>query len=365
MNIESPRTAEWRYDVEQDRLAWSKDLCRLVDLGEGDSGMTLLEFGERIHPEDRNRFMNSIERAIEGRHKLDVEYRLVDAAGAEHRMLQLGAPTVIRKGRPTSLRGFMKEITDRGSAANTPSEFNERVRMLEKDVLTAQEHLQRYVYHVSHHLNAPLRSIVGFSELLMEEYSSGLDDQGKDYLGRVVAQARHLEDMLEDLLKLSRVMTHPVNWQRLDLSRIASEIARTKKRAEPGPVPEILIEEELTCKGDRDLMEMVLECLFDNAIKFSRTKPGANIEFKRRWADGEEQFLVRDNGVGFDIKYRSRLFQPFQRLHSTKEYLGNGVGLAIVAAVIQKHGGKVWAESVLGEGATFYFVVGRMPSPID
>jgi len=361
MNIESPGIAEWNYDIGQDILTLSKELRQAVGLGQAD-GISLEQYLTHVKQEDRKLLADSFKSATENGRLLDVEYRLIDAGGAERWVIQMGIACRGQKEPQGSLRGVLRDITVLKEAAEEASMAKRKVALVEGEVLETKESLKEFTYHTSHDLHAPLRSVIGFSELVMEDYSDKLDARGKDHLGRVISQARHLEEMLDDLLSLSRVMAHPVNWQKVDLSRMASDIAQRDRQSNPDGTFELDIEEGLTCRGDKELMETALDCLMDNAFKFSGGRKNAKIEFGMESVDGEDQYFIRDNGVGFDTNYMDRLFKPFSRLHSSKDFPGNGIGLAIVASVVRKHGGRIWVESTLDEGTTFYFVLGEPPS---
>ncbi len=355
----STRAAEWSYDIRQDALSWSKDLSNVVDLGKHDK-FSLEGYLNHVHVEDRKELDQSFRAAIRNGHALDVEYRLIDSSGKEHWVLHLG---IACKGQKESntLRGVLRDITELKTAAVEAADSKKRIALIEGEVLESKEGLKDFTYHASHDLHAPLRSIIGFSELVLDDYSDKIDSRGRDHLTRVVSQAKHLEEMLDDLLSLSRVMSHSVDWQKVELSRKASEIAQRNEHAKERPY-EVDIQGDVSCVADPGLMEAALECLMDNAFKFSSGKPDAKIEFGMESVDGENQYYVRDNGVGFDMAYLDRLFKPFSKLHSSREFTGNGIGLAIVATVVKKHGGRIWVESGVDQGTTFYFVLGSPPA---
>jgi signal transduction histidine kinase len=356
----SPRTAEWNYDAKKDVLSWSKELSEVADLGQAD-GLGLEQFRNHVHSDDRKRFTESFQDAMLEGSVLDVEYRLIDALGHEHWVIQLGLPCKGQNGDNGTLRGVLKDISDLKAAERDASISKARIALVEGEVLEAKENLREFTYRASHDLHAPLRSVIGFSELIMDDYSDKIDARGKDHLGRVISQAKHLEEMLDDLLRLSRVLSHPVNLQKVDMSHLASVIAIRNKQARPDQPIEVTIQEGLSCAADQELMENAIGCLLDNSFKFTSNNRNAKIEFGMESVDGEEQFYVRDNGVGFDMEYMDRLFKPFSRLHSSKEFTGNGIGLAIVAAIVKKHGGRIWVESAVDRGTTFYFVLGSPP----
>jgi signal transduction histidine kinase len=222
--------------------------------------------------------------------------------------------------------------------------------------------LEAFSYSVSHDLRAPLRTIDGFSQILQEDYEHALDDEGLDYLGRVRAASRHMATLIDDLLDLSRVGRRPLRREPVDLSRLAAGIMEELKASQPRREVEFAAGEHITAWGDVSLLKVALENLLGNAWKFTAREPEARIEFG---ADGNPGpgfltpvYYVRDNGAGFDQAYSDKLFGAFQRLHGQEEFEGTGIGLATVARIVHRHGGRVWAEGRVDEGATFYFTLG-------
>ena len=222
--------------------------------------------------------------------------------------------------------------------------------------------LEAFSYSVSHDLRAPLRTIDGFSQILQEDYEGGLDDEGMDYLGRVRAASRHMATLIDDLLDLSRVGRRPLRREPVDLSRLAAGIVEELKESQPGREVEFVTEEKIMAWGDVSLLKVALENLLGNAWKFTANEKEARIEFGADRDPGPgflaPVYYVRDNGAGFDQAYADKLFGAFQRLHGQDEFEGTGIGLATVARIVHRHGGRVWAEGSVGEGATFYFTLG-------
>ena len=234
---------------------------------------------------------------------------------------------------------------------------------LERRVLerTAQlegtnKELEAFCYSVSHDLRAPLRTIRGFSEVLLEQYKPQLDARGQDYLRRTCDAGLQMDKLIEDLLKLSRVARSEIQHADINLSAIAQEIASELEKGEPARKVEFAISPGIAAKGDERLLRLVIDNLLRNAWKFTKKQPEARIEFGRQNGDSSS-FFVRDNGVGFDMAYAGKLFGVFQRLHSPSEFAGSGVGLAIVQRVINRHGGRVWADAKVNAGATIYFTL--------
>jgi signal transduction histidine kinase len=226
----------------------------------------------------------------------------------------------------------------------------------------ANRELEAFSYSVSHDLRAPLRTIDGFSQILQEDYEAVLDEEGLDYLGRVRAASAHMAMLIDDLLDLSRVSRRPLRREPIDLASLAAEIIDDLRAAEPERNVEFVAGEDIRANGDVSLLKVALENLLGNAWKFTERVEVARIEFgvDRRPRPGflGPVYFVRDNGAGFDQAYSDKLFGAFQRLHGQDEFEGTGIGLATVARIIHRHGGRVWAEGEVGEGATFYFTLG-------
>jgi len=261
--------------------------------------------------------------------------------------LLLGAALVA--GRPKRKQAE-QEIT------RLNAELERRVLERTAQLAATNQELEAFAYSVSHDLRAPLRSISGFSEVLLEHHASQLDAQGQVLLHRVCEASRRMNALIDDLLKLSRIGRSELRWQPVNLSALAESIAAELRQAERARAVELAVEPNLRAEGDEHLLGIVLDNLLRNAWKFTGNRPRARIEIGVT-AEPEPAFFVRDNGVGFDMAHAGKLFGVFQRLHSTREFPGTGVGLAIVQRIIQRHRGRVWAAGVLNRGATFYFTL--------
>ena len=200
-----------------------------------------------------------------------------------------------------------------------------------------------------------MRGIDGFSNLLLKGYADKLDKQGKDYLERVRNATQQMGQLIDELLKLSRIARVEMRREKVNLSGLAASIADELHSSNPDRNVEFIIHEGLIEEGDPHLLEIALQNLLGNAWKYSRNKQTATIEFGTLMRDNAKVYFVRDNGAGFDMRYVNKLFGAFQRLHSTNEFEGTGIGLATVKRVIHRHGGNVWAEGKVNEGATFWF----------
>jgi DNA-binding response OmpR family regulator len=217
--------------------------------------------------------------------------------------------------------------------------------------------LEAFSYSVSHDLRAPLRSIHGFSQALLEDYQATLDEKGQGYLGRVCAAARRMDELIDDLLLLSRVSAAGLSRSKVNLSVVARSIADELSRKEPERTVTFVIEDELCVDADSRLMRVLLDNLLGNAWKFTSKTAIARIEFGREPQERESVYYIRDNGAGFNMTYAEKLFSPFQRLHSDADFQGTGIGLATVHRIAERHGGRVWAKGEVGRGATLFFAI--------
>ena len=238
-------------------------------------------------------------------------------------------------------------------------ELERRIAELSAQLEEAQRELNAFSYSVSHDLRAPLRAIEGFSAILAERLGDRLDAEEAGYLQRIRRAVDRMGALIEGTLQLSRLSSQAMTRTRVDLSRVAREVVDELQRESPQRQVECVIPESLVADGDAPLLRTAMQHLVGNAWKFSSKKPAARIEVGRQ-PDGEgAAFFVRDNGAGFDMAFADRLFDAFHRMHGEQEFPGTGIGLATVKRIVARHGGRVWAESRPGDGATFYFTVGR------
>ena len=252
------------------------------------------------------------------------------------------------------------EVLKRKRSERAVRDLNDQLAGRARALERANKELESFSYSVSHDLRAPLRTLDGFSRALIEDYAERLDEGGQDYLNRIRKASQRMGHLIDDMLHLAQVSRSELHRAPVNLSALAQTVADGLRAAEPERKIEFVIEPGLTASGDARLLQIVMENLFGNACKFSRSRPVARIEFGRTVRDGAPAYFVRDDGVGFDMTYAHKLFGAFQRLHTTAEFPGTGIGLATVQRIIHRHGGSVAAESQPGRGAVFYFT---LPDP--
>jgi signal transduction histidine kinase len=243
--------------------------------------------------------------------------------------------------------------------------LEQRVAARTAELQAANGELESFSYSVSHDLRAPLRSITGFSQIVLEDYAASLDEIGQEYLRQIIAAGSEMGRLIDDLLRLSRVTSADLHHGPTDLSALAHIVVESLAKDTPERTVTVEIADGLVVQGDERLLHVALENLLGNAWKYTRRTAAAHIEFGTALHEGRQAFFVRDNGAGFDMAYAGRLFGPFQRLHRAAEFEGSGIGLATVQRIIQRHGGRVWAKAAVNQGATFYFTLGNQESALD
>jgi light-regulated signal transduction histidine kinase (bacteriophytochrome) len=250
------------------------------------------------------------------------------------------------------------EVIERQQAEQRALELNQGLRQAIIDLKAVNKELEAFSYSVSHDLRAPLRSIDGFSQALLEDYLEQLDTFGQEYLRRIRSATQRMGQLIDDMLTLARVTRSSLQKEPVDLSQMADDIRTNLPQADRERRVEFEIQPDLVAQGDVRLLRVVLENLLNNAWKFTSGHEQARIEFGAIASEnGIPTYFVRDDGVGFDMAFIDKLFKPFQRLHAMHEFPGNGIGLATVQRIIHRHGGRVWAEAALGRGAAFYFTL--------
>jgi light-regulated signal transduction histidine kinase (bacteriophytochrome) len=270
-------------------------------------------------------------------------------------------PLLASNGEVEFFVEWVRDISDLKKIEQELKTFNveleEKVKERTIQLEAVNKELESFAYSISHDFRAPLRALDGFSASLQANYDEHLDDQGRHYLNRIRNAAIYMSNLVDDLLDLSRITRREFMKQQVNLSELTTELSTHLQEAEPQRVVKFMIAPDLKALGDAALLQSALQNLLENAWKFSSKEAQAEIEVGRTTMEGEDVFFVRDNGVGFNMAYAKNLFGAFQRLHGVNEFPGTGIGLATVQRIINRHGGRVWAEGEVGKGATFFFTL--------
>jgi PAS domain S-box-containing protein len=311
---------------------------------------------ERFHQQQTKHYLDYFSRSNEPGPPRIVELCAVHKDGSEFPVEVTMKPIETEEG--LLVTSSIRDITRRKRAEEEIIKLNRKVEQRAAEFEAANKELEAFSYSVSHDLRAPLRSIDGFSQALLEDYAARLDAEGKDHLQRVRAGCRHMGEIIDALLVLSRMTRAEMNRVKVELSALAREVAGELRKEDPKRKVDFVIADGLSAEGDMKLLRVVLENLLGNAWKFTAKKSRARIEFGTLpQADGARVYFVRDDGAGFDMAHATKLFTAFKRLHDTNDFPGTGIGLTTVQRVINRHGGKIWAEGAVGKGATFCFTL--------
>ena len=359
--------AIWEWDLALNELWWSEGFHNTFGYDPSDNQPDA--WANRVHADDRQRVVSSIRSLIHsGGEFWSEEYRFLRHNGEYAYVFDRGYVIHNDESVPIRMIGAMMDITARRHAEDEVKKLNaelerrveERTRQLE----AANKELETFSYSVSHDLRAPLRAIEGFARVLQEDNSSQLDAEGRRHLDIIISSSRQMAILIDDLLTLSRLGRQEL---RRHLVRMKDLVQRVWNEIEPSVKRPVTLQLETLpdASGDEALLRQVWANLIANAVKFSAARPSPRVTIGSRAEGDQTIYFVTDNGAGFDMKYADKLFGVFQRLHSRDEFDGTGVGLAIVNRLIQRHGGKVWAEAKVGEGATFSFSLPHRPPTED
>ncbi len=349
------------FDQSGRLLLWNRFVSELTGLA--DNVLLLADAQSLVIPEQEALMAHRLETAlISGEASAEVMLRRnggepVPFLVVGRRVTLDGKPHIVGVGTDLTERKFAERAIKR---LNT--ELERRVAERTSQLSAALSELESFSYSVSHDLRAPLRAIEGYSAILGSDYGDKLDDEAKELLRRVRAAVHRMGQLIDDLLTLSRVSRKELERRPVDLSQLAHAICEELHQQEPDRVVNVRIAPHLQVEGDPSLMRTVLENLLGNAWKFTGRVENPSIEFDVTRHGESDAFVIRDNGAGFDMRYRENLFRPFQRLHSDREFPGTGIGLATVARIVRRHGGEVWAEGNVGKGASLYFSIGQPPA---
>jgi light-regulated signal transduction histidine kinase (bacteriophytochrome) len=293
-----------------------------------------------------------------------MEYRLIHKNKSVRWVYDKGTVFNNVNGNPISSTycdGCILDITDKKNMELKLKSINlnleKKIKKRTKQLELANEELETFSYSVSHELRAPLRAINGFNKAVIDDYSDNLDKTGRDYLNRVHKATQKLSDLIDHFLKLAKVSRANLKREWVDISKLAEEVTKMLHTIEPQRNVTIKIKSDIQIFADRNLMRIVIQNLLENAWKYTSKKSQSIIEVGCMPENDIHIYYVKDNGAGFDMEFYEKLFYPFKTLHIQKEFSGSGIGLATVKRIIDRHSGKIWAESEIEEGAIFYFTI--------
>lgn len=350
----------WEYDVPSGRVTWTDEVYRIHGLTPEYDPSDPQEDMRFYSPEDRIRISEVFRQAVAEGIPYDIEAQLLNAQG-ERLWVRTSGHAVRKNGVTVRLFGNIMDISERKNAEaeihRLNAELEERVVQRTAQLAAANQELERFAYSVSHDLRVPLRAIDGFSQILRRRYDATLDDEGKRLLGVVRDNTKRMAQLIDDILAFSRMGRLEIKPATIDMGGLVRAICEELQPSLGDRALDLEIAALPTAQGDPSLLRQVWINLLANAIKFTRPQPAPRIEVGGRCEAGERIYWVKDNGVGFDMKYVDKLFGVFQRLHGVEEFEGTGIGLAIVKRIVGRHGGRVWAEGAINAGATISFTL--------
>ncbi len=350
----------WEYDIKANHVSWSDEVYRIFEIDPRTFAATAEAFFETAHPEDRAAVEKAYADSLASRTAFDTVFR-VRTADSRVKFAQVGGRTTYdADGVALRSIGTVQDITPLKQAAEEIRQLNDqlerRVAERTQELAHANADLESFSYSVSHDLRAPLRAINGFSQILLETEKERLTSDGRNMLDRIAHNSIRMGQLIEDILAYSRAGRLLLQRTEVDLSALV--LAIVDELGEAYPAADISVHHLPRVSGDETMLRQIFTNLIGNALKFSSRRTRASIEIGNGSPGAPGVFFVKDNGAGMDMRYAGKLFGIFQRMHSENDYPGTGVGLAIVKRLIERHGGRVWAEAAPDQGATFYFTLG-------
>ena len=351
-------------DAERKVTVWNRYAQRATGCkSEEVLGKPIIE--DLIAESDRATAVDLLDRALQGQALTPCEIQVRTKNDAYASLLVSATPRYDAANSCVGVVCVGQDITQRKEMEQEIQRQKSELQRLVAKLSESNKELEAFSYSVSHDLRAPLRSISGFSEVLKQDYANQLDQTVNDYLNRIVGGTQRMASLIDGLLQLSRASWSEMFQEPVNLSELAKEIRDELQSNPPADAVKFIIHDTPPVKGDVNLLRVALGNLFTNACKYSATVADPTVEFGAERQDDKTVFFIRDNGIGFDMAYASKLFVAFQRLHSDPHYEGSGIGLATVKRVIQRHGGEIWAQSQPDKGAVFYFTLGSEANAIQ
>ncbi len=351
--VKSGAIGIWDWNVTENILTWDDRMYELYGLTPDQFTNIYDAWANCLHPDDRAATEAAIQKALSGEKEYDPEFRIVQADGTLRFIKAYALVQRNAQGAPQRMIGINYDMS-------AQKEAEVKLQQTTAQLATSNQELEAFAYSVSHDLRSPLRAIDGFSRALLEDYGDQVGEDGKDYFDRIRKNVTRMGMLIDDLLRLSRVSRSDMQYSRVDLSALVQEQVQELQSLEPERQVTVIVKSGVMVFADVNLMRVVINNLLQNAWKFTSHHPTAQIEFGVIQDEEQRTYFIRDDGAGFNMAYTNMLFGVFQRLHNTHEFPGTGIGLATVQRVIHRHGGRVWAEGAVEQGATLYFTI---PNP--
>ncbi|HEV3027499.1 MAG TPA: ATP-binding protein, partial [Planctomycetota bacterium] len=354
---EIARLGSWVWNVTGNTVAWSDEVYRISGIMPTKFGGAFGDFIKVAHPDDRTLLQDALEMACRKREPLMLDFRIIRPDGSVRHLHAQGKVVLDESGRPVRLVGTLQDITERKQADQAIQDLNHELQARMTELASANQELEGFSYSVSHDLRAPLRAIDGYSQMLIEDFGEQAQGDTRRYLDVIVGNTRKMGQLIDDLLSFARMGRKSLETSTIDMGGMVKEIVAEQTQQNPDRSLEFRVGALPPAKGDPAMFRQVWTNLISNAVKYSRGRSPAQVDIEAKSAGNEVTYSVKDNGVGFEMEFAHKLFGVFQRLHSDREFEGTGVGLALVARIVQRHGGRVWADSKVGSGATFSFAL--------
>ncbi len=356
------RMGSWEWNILRNEMHVSDEACRIFGFSTQKPHVTLDALLDAAHPDDRQLLKKTVETVLASGAVLRMDHRILLPDGSERIVHERAHVTYDDAGVPQRMIGTVQDVTQRKRAEQELQrlslDLERRVAERTQALTVLNQDLEAFSYSVSHDLRAPLRAILGFSRALLEEHAARLDAAGVDYLQRISNASQRMSELIEDLLNLSQVARAPVHYSGVSLSGLATDILADLALQNGAREVVTVVAPDIVVRGDARLLRILLDNLLGNAWKFTAGHARAVIEFGVVRQQGEVVYFVRDDGAGFDMAYADKLFTPFRRLHTAAEFEGTGIGLVTAQRIVRRHGGHIWAEGAVEEGATLYFTLG-------
>ena len=355
------RIGNWQWTVATDTVKWSEELFHIDGRDPDLPAPSFAEMSSCYTPESWQRLSAVVAKTLQSGESYELDLEMVRADGTTRHTSARGEATYDAGGKIVGLHGTVQDVTDRKRAEDEirrlNAELEKRVVSRTAQLAAVTAELEAFAYSASHDLRAPLRTIDGFSAMVMEDAADAIGPEDVRHLQRVREAAQRMGRLIDDLLGLSRVARRDLIREQVDVSALAREVADELLAEHEAKVVEVVIAPDMVADADPRLLRVILRNLLDNAWKFTAKHETARVEVGVTDADGERAFFIRDDGAGFDPEHAEHLFGAFQRLHAAGEFEGDGIGLAMVQRLVNRHGGRAWAEGQVEKGATFFFTL--------